>query len=232
MSGKKHIQRFRIAKNIDKEELNIRDGDFELINEDKHTWEAAHFWEKDAMQNEAICRICLCVDWQTKTSKVETFMRTNSMRGEVYYGLCSEYPIPYDTDFTQFPDFYDTEVRPLLRQLNEGVSIEWSNSNWIGVFNCNVRHLDWDVENKLHDTPTHDLQHYFNIIDLYDGSKSWLVSDLLADGIDLKTADLDNEVVMSLAVEKLSLGDGTDYKLIEVNIERELREIQSELQEE
>lgn len=208
--------------------------DFELTNENIEKWERAEFWEADPMQNtHNICDIILYVNWEKKTAKVETQMRTNSTPGEVWNGLASEYSIAEDTDFERFPEYYKEKIQPILLKIGEGFESEWDGSNWKGSFGDECEELNEKVDTLLReDTPKHDMIYYFSLRDSYEtGGMSQLKNDLEAEGIDILTADLNNDGVMSLAVETVTWGDGTDYKLIDVDVEAELREIQEELQE-
>jgi len=208
---------------------------FALKNKNVENWEKAEFWEIDPMQNnQSLCDIIIYVDWKEQTANVETQMKTNSMNGAVWNGLASEFELPEDTDFVQFPEFYKDEVQPLLQKIGDGFSKEWDGSNWKGRFSDECEELNEIVDTILREnTPKHDMIYYFSLRDSYDvGGISQLKNDLDAEGIDIITANLDDEGVMSLAVETVTYGDGCDYKLINVDAEAELREIQEELREE
>jgi len=211
---------------------NNENTDFELTNKNVDDWEQAEFWEKDPMQSEdALCDLILWVDWESKTVTVETMMRTNSTPGELYHGLASSFDLPVDTDFTRFVKFYNDHIRPKLQEIGATYESNWNGSNWIGS-------LDREQEEELSEyirtnVPEHDMCAYFSLKDLYNvGGSHSIEEDLEAEGIDLLTADLNNDGVMSLAVETVTYGNGTDYKLIDVDVEDELREIQKEIQEE
>lgn len=212
--------------------LKNENTDFELINKNVEEWVKTQFWEKDPMQSEpALCDIILWVDWEQKTANVETVMKTNSIPGELYHGLASSFTLPGDTDFEQFLAWYKENVQPKLQALGETYTSEWDGSNWIGS-------VDREAEEELYDyirreVPEHDMYAYFSLRDSYEyGGMQQLKNDLEAEGIDILTADLDDEGVMSLAVEIVTYGDGGEYKLIDVDVERELRIIQEELIEE
>lgn len=206
--------------------------DFELVNKDVEEWERAQFWESDPMQNnQELCEIVLWINWENKTATVETIMKDNSIPGELYHGLASAPTIPTDTDFTRFAKYYDEKIKTILQTIGEGFEAEWNGSNWIGTFNHDEA-LNEKLDQLLCDSPTHDMIAYFSLIDSYGGSKNRIISDLGAEGIDLKTATLDDDGIMSLAVEIVTYGDGSDYKLIDVDVEDELKDIQKELQEE
>ena len=206
---------------------------FELINKDIDNWTRTQFWERDSMQSEQLCRICLWVDWRDETCEVETVMHTNSYPVELHNGVCSRFNLPQDTDFTEFPKFLREEIISILDKLHVGFDHYWNGSNWRGSFDDDVRDLQWTLEQALQGAPTHDMQYYLSLRDLYgDSGSHTIVSDLKEEGIDLSTADLDNDGVMSLAVEIVTYGDDSDYKLIGVDVEDELRNMQKELQEE
>jgi len=210
--------------------------DFALKNRDVGNWERAQFWESDPMQNnQSLCMIILYVNWEDKTANVETQMKTNSTAGEVWHGLASEFRLPEDIDFTEFPEFYKTEVQPLLQKIGEGFESFRNGSNWKGRFTEKAQEINWELRQLLEgaNVPTHDMIYYFSLRDLYDvGGSNSIKGDLEAEGINILTADLDDEGVMSLAVETVTYGDGCEYKLIDVDVEDELREIQEELKEE
>lgn len=208
--------------------------DFELTNENVEDWEQAEFWEYDPMQSEqAVCDIIIYVKWEEKTATVETQMRTNSTDGAVWNGLASVFSLPVDTDFTQFAEFYKDEIQPILQKIGEGFESEWDGNNWKGRFSEEANELLRNLDQKLEGTPKHDICYYFSLRDSYEyGGISQLRLDLEAEGIDLLTADLNNDDVISLAVKTVTWNEGSDYKLIDVDVEDELREIQKELQEE
>lgn len=210
--------------------------DFALKNKNVDEWEKAEFWEADPMQqNQSICDIILYVNWEEKTVNVETQMRTNSTAGEVWHGLASEFSLPEDTDFEQFPVFFKEDVQPLLQKIGKGFESNWNGSNWKGSFTEEAQETIWELQQLLEgaNVPSHDLIYYFSLRDLYNvGGSHSIEEDLEAEGIDLPTADLDDEGVMSLAVEAVTYGDGSDFKLINVDVEDELREVQKELLEE
>lgn len=215
---------------------NVENTDFALKNKNVEEWEQAEFWEADPMQqNKSICDIILYVNWEDKTANVETQMRTNSTDGAVWHGLASEFSLPEDTDFEQFPEFFKDEVQPLLQKIGDGFESFWNGSNWKGQFTEEANETIWELQQLLEgaNVPTHDLVYYFSLRDLYNvGWSHSIESDLEAEGINLSTADLNDEGVMSLAVETVTYGDGSDFKLIDVDVEDELREIQKELQDE
>jgi hypothetical protein len=210
--------------------------DFELTNSNIEDWETAEFWESDPMQNnQSLCRIILYVNWEKKEANVETQMHTNSTAGEVWYGLASEFKLPEDTDFTEFPKFFKEEIQPILKRIGEGFESFWNGSNWKGSFTKDAQEQMWNLQQLLEgaNVPTHEMTYYFSLRDLYNiGGRDLIESDLKSEGIDLLTADLNNDGVMSLAVEIVTYGDGSDYKLIDVDVEEELKEIQKELIEE
>ena len=216
--------------------MTTENTDFALKNENAEEWEKAEFWEADPMQqNQSICDIILYVNWEEKTANVETRMRTNSTAGEVWHGLASEFSLPEDTDFEQFPEFFKEEVQPLLQNIGDGFEAVWNGSNRKGEFTDEARELFWELQQLLEgaNVPKHDLTYFFSLRDSYEyGGMGQLKSDLEAEGIDILTADLNNDGVMSLAVEIVTYGDGAEYKLIDVDVESELREIQEELKEE
>lgn len=207
---------------------------FDLKNEGIENWEQAEFWEYDPMLAEhGICSIIMYVDWESHEVTVETQMHTNSTYMRVWNGLASEFSLPEDTDFTQFVEFYKDEIQPLIQKIGEGFESEWDGNNWKGQFSDEANELLWNVDQKLEKAPTHNMCYYFSLRDSYEyGGIRQLRSDLEAEGIDLLTADLDNDGVMSLAVETVTWNEGADYKLIDVDVEDELREIQIELKEE
>jgi hypothetical protein len=209
--------------------------DFELTNENIENWEKAEFWESDPMQdNSELCSIILYVNWEKKTATVETQMDTNTIDGAVWNGLASEYSIAEDTDFKQFPEFYKEKIQPLLQKIGEGFESEWDGSNWKGKFNDECGELNEKVDTLLReDTPKHDMIYYFSLRDSYEtGGMSQLVDDLKSEGVDILTADLSDKDVMEKAVNAVTWNEGSDYKLVDVDVEDELKDIQRELQEE
>lgn len=214
----------------------VNEMNFELTNKNVEEWERAQFWESDPMQqSQSLCRIILYVYMEEKTANVDTQMKTNSTDGAVWHGLALEFRLPEDTDFTEFPEFFEEEVQPLLQKIGEGFESEWDGSNLKGRFTEEAQESIWELQQPLEgaNVPTHDMKYYFSLRDLYGESGSHTIEDdLEAEGIDLLTADLNNDGVMSLAVETVTWGDGVEYKLIDVDVEAELREIQAELQEE
>lgn len=208
--------------------------DFDLTNENVDSWEKAEFWEYDPMLTEhGICSIILYIDWESKKVTVETQMHTNSTSMRVWNGLASDFSLPEDTDFEQFAEFYRDEIQPILQKIGEGFESEWDGSNWKGRFSEEAHSLLWSLDQKLEESPKHDMCYYLSLRDSYEyGGISQLKSDLETDGIDILTADLDNKEIMETAVNAVTWNDGSEYKLIDVDVEVELREIQKELQEE
>jgi hypothetical protein len=206
---------------------------FTLKNKDVESWERAQFWDYDPMQRGSLCKICLWIDWRDESLEVETVMHTNSYPCDLHNNVCARFNLPEDTDFTQFPEFLQGEVLPILDELHAGFEYYYDGSNWRGRFSEDVRDLFWELEEALRGAPTHDMQYYFSLSDLYGESGSHtIVEDLKAEDIDLLTANLDDEGIMSLAIEIVTSGNDYDYKLIQVNIEDELKTLQSELREE
>lgn len=216
--------------------MTAENNDFDLINADVENWTAAEFWEADPMQNnQSICDIILYVNWEDKTAKVETQMRTNSTPGEVWNGIAGQFDLLDDTDFTRFPEFFKDEVQPLLQKIGEGFESVWNGSNYKGQFTEDAQEVLWELQQLLEgaNVPTHAMQYFFSLRDSYEyGGMKQLSDDLERAGIDILTANLDNEDVMSLAVETVTWNDGDEYKLIDVDVEAELKEIQEELLEE
>ena len=210
--------------------------DFELTNKNVENWEKAQFWESDPMQNnQHLCRIILYVNWEKKTATVETQMDTNSMAGEVWHGLASEFNIPEDTDFEEFSKFFNEEVKPLLQKIGEGFESSWGGSNWKGSFTEEAHETTWELQELLEgkNVPTHDMIYYFSLRDSYEcGGMAQLKDNLKSEGIDILTADLSDKAIMEKAVSAATWNEGSDYKLIDVDVEEELREIQEELREE
>ena len=210
--------------------------DFELTNKNVETWEKAQFWESDPMQNnQSLCRIILYVNWEKKTVTVETQMKTNSTDGEVWNGLASELKLPEDTDFEEFPKFFNEEVKPLLQKIGSGYESSWNGSNWKGRLTEEAHGIGWELQQLLDgaNVPTHDMVYYFSLRDSYEcGGMAQLKDNLKSEGVDILTADLSDKEIMEKAVNAVTWDEGSDYKLIDVDVEEELREIQEELQEE
>lgn len=212
-----------------------QNNDFALTNEKPEDWEKAQFWESDPMQNnQSLQGIYLYVDWEQRTADVETVMQTNSTPGRVWHGLDGMYKLPEDTDFSEFPEFFRDEVQPMLQKIGAGFEAEWDGSNWKGRFTEEAHDMLWDLDQLLQRALTHDMQYFFSLRDLYEyGGVEQMKQDLKEyDGIDLLTADLDNEEIQEKVIETLTGDDGVVYKLIQVDIIEELKEIQEAIKEE
>lgn len=206
--------------------------DFELIGTED--WTATQFWESDPMNNNgnALCGICLYVDWESKEVDVETVMNTNSTPSRIWHGLASRYTIPEDTDFSRFKEFYDKEIKPILQKAYKGFESEWDGSNWKGKFTGEAQEILWNLESDtLHETPTHDYTYSFDVLGAFEG-KQHLSEYLENDGIDLLAADLDDESTLSEIIESIESGDVVILNMDSNDYKNELTWIQEELQEE
>ena len=205
--------------------------DFELSNKNINEWISSQFWESDPMQNnQSLCDIILYVNWKTKEVSVETQMRTNSVAGEVWHHTASEYTIPYDTDFTEFKEFYDSEVKPIIQEIGVGFESVWNGSNWVGKFESE-RDLDWKVEETLQGSPSNDTVYSFDVIGTFNG-KHHLEEYLSEDDINFREADLDNDETLSKIIKSIESGDVVILNMDNEDYRNELKEIQEELREE
>ena len=225
---------------------------FDLTNKDVEYWEKAEFWESDPMQqNQSLCSIILYVDWESEDVTVETQMRTNSTSMRVWNGLAYEYGLPVDTDFKEFHKYYKEHIQPILQEMSKYFESHWDGSNWKGKFKFIEFKGDADeyfnyhlntekeyeyvqkMEDVLFNVPTHDMMYYFSLRDLYEyGGMRQLADDLKREGIDIYTADLNDNAIMQRAVNTVTWNEGYEYKLIDVDVKDELKEIQEELREE
>ena len=208
----------------------MESGDFNLTNADIGDWEKAQFWECDPMQdNQRLCKICLWVNWEEKTAAIETVMNVDSVPGELWHGICSRFKMSDDTDFTEFAGFFKEEVQPMLKKLGEGFELQHDGHNWKGYLSD--EELQYAVSEKLEEAPKHDMRYFVGLLDLY-GSVSAIVKELADAGIDLYTANLDDETVIAKATRVLTSFDGIDYKLLNTDVQEELKALQRELNEE
>lgn len=207
---------------------------FELSNKDVENWTATQFWEADPMNNNgnALCSICLYVDWEKKEAEVETIMNTNSTPGRIWHGLASRYKLPEDTDFTQFESFYNEDILPIIQKASEGFESEWDGSNYKGRFSEEAHDLLLDIDEKLHGAPTHDYQYSFDVLGTFGESKGELVDYLKRDGIDLLKANLDNVKVLQEIIDSIESGDVVILNMDSRDYKKELTWIQEELREE
>jgi hypothetical protein len=208
----------------------MESSDFNLTNADIDTWEKAQFWELDPMQNnQNLCKICLWVNWEDKIVTIETVMNDNSVPGELWHGLCSRYKMADDTDFTEFAGFFSREIQPMLQKLGEGYKSEHDGHNWKG--HLNDGELVFEISEKLETAPKHDMIYFIGLLDLY-GSVRIIVRELKDVGIDIYTADFNDDEVVKKATEALTSFDGIDYKLLNTDVQEELKTLQKELNEE
>ena len=208
---------------------------FELTNKNPENWEKAEFWEYDPMKSEpGICDIVLYVNWETKEVTVETQMDSNGVDGDVWHHLASEYSIAEDTDFERFPKFFKENIQPILQKIGESFESYWDGSNWKGRFGDEYEELTEKIGTLLRGhAPRHYLVYYLSLRDSYEyGGMAQLRDDLESEGIDILTADLSDSEIMEKAVNAVTSNEGFEYKLIDVDVESELRDIQKELIEE
>lgn len=225
---------------------------FDLVNENIDDWETAEFWVSDPMQqNQSLCSIILYVRWKSQEVYVDIRMQTNSTSMEVWNGLSYEYRLPVDTNFKEFSKYYKENIKPVLQEMGKHFESYWNGSNWKGkfkfvefkdeedeYFNSHLEvEAEYEYNQKMEDilfnVPTHDMVYYFSLRDSYEyGGIGQIIDDLKSEKIDIYTADLNNEEIMKRAVYAVTWNDGSDYKLINVDVENELKEIQEELKEE
>lgn len=130
-----------------------KNDDFRLTNKDADKWNRAQFLERDPMQPEQLCRICLWIDWRNKTCEVVTVMHTNSYPCELHNNVCTRLDLPQDTDFTQFSKYLKEEIVPILDKLHAGFDHYYNGSNWCGRFNRDVVDLHDTLEQALQKAP-------------------------------------------------------------------------------
>lgn len=201
---------------------------FDLTNEGIEELETAEFWEADPMQqNQALCSIILYVDWESEKVTVETQMKTNSTSMSVWNGLAYEYGLPSDTDFTEFYKYYKENIQPILQEMGKYFESYWNGSNWKGKFNFvefkdeedeyfnshlnTEKEYEYDqkMENAINNIPTHEMVYYFSLRDSYEyGGMKQLVDNLKREGIDIYTADFNDEEILKKAVNVVTLEEG------------------------
>lgn len=199
---------------------------------DTEEWTAAQFWESDPYNNNgnALARIRLYVDWEKKTAAVETDLNTGSIPGGVFHGLASEFTLPEDTDFTQFPEWYNSEIKPLLLEYVKHFSSEWDGSNFRGYVSEEGKSIRWDIAYKLGGAPKHDLYYSFDVLGAFEG-KQHLKEYLAGNGIDILKADLSDKKTLSKIIEAIEGGEVRVLNMDSEDYKKELLWIQEELLE-
>lgn len=188
------------------------------MNEGIDKWKDTQFVESDPyMNNEIVCDIVLCVDWEKQSCTVETRQKTNSTPAREYYKIDEVFRLPDTLDTTQFLEYYNEKIKPALQERGEFFEIVWNGHNNIGVF---TNFDDEDIANDygivIQDicdcAHSHDKFICFNLASSFDDYKDIIICAEQV-SIDFMTCDLDDATVVQKIMDYLE----DDYVYIGTN---------------
>ena len=184
--------------------------EFELVNSGKDEWTDTQFVESDPYQNnEKICEIVLCVDWEKQTTTVETRENTNSTPMREWNHLDECFHLPEMVDASQFVKYYDEKIKPLLKIRGNKFESYWNGSNFVGKFESDedddrfFDEAEIDIKDACDKAPEHDMCVYFSIGESF-ANYSDIISLLKYADIDFMTANLEDENIVDSIMNELT----------------------------
>lgn len=189
-------------------------------------WGAIEFWSPDSSQGyEVMCNIYLGIDYLNRTAQIVACELRDDLPSEEGYQVVSWSLVPEDTDFSLFGKFYAKEILPMLQSLPADT-------------NPDTYDLAEEIEYLCEHAPKHTLKYAIDVRSAYDDDLDMLAQALTDDGIDILTADLENEGILTRIINVIEMGDVIliDTQLGEMRLSRaeyrsQLQEIQAELRE-
>jgi len=186
---------------------------FELVNDNIENWTDVEFVESDPYQcNQAQCEIVLCVDWENKSSTVETRERVNSTPMREYHKIDQCFRLPENVDASAFKKYYDEKIKPILQERGEHFEIIWNGQNNVGSFQDeddedeywrrNGVNMESDVEiaDMCTAAPEHDKIAYFSIGESFVDYEDIIEYAKGAD-IDFMTCDFNDQEIVEKIME-------------------------------
>lgn len=208
--------------------------------------EATAWLELDPFNNQKLCDIYLCVDWEKQEVYVET-QYGNNTDYRTYMHLRSEYRISEQTDASQFKEYYDTNIKPLVLEQAEHFESYWDGHNWkgkfvemVGVENENEYGYDeygydeyvgndYEITLQLEGAPEHEKYIYFDVAESFLSYKD-IVDMLKYADIVFMTVDLEDVVNVKAIREYLS--DDVVYLMSDDQFRNDLISMRETMQEE
>lgn len=209
--GEQHAGRniINIPCKVDEKVSSNKCEQFELANCGKETWTDTQFVELESYQNEKQCAIVLCVDWENQEATVEARANTNSTQMREWNKLDQCFSLPAMVDASQFVEYYDEKIKPLLKTRGETFESYWNGSNTVGRFESDedddlfFDEADINIQDACDNTPEHEIFVFFSIGDSFADYNDIIVQLKYA-GIDFMTADLEDEKVVTSIMDILT----------------------------
>jgi hypothetical protein len=210
---------------------------FELTNEGSEKWIDIEFVESDPCQdNQKVCEIVLCVDWGAQNAVVETRMDTNYFLMRELNKLDQCVTLPKKIDASLFVEYYNKTIKPLLEERGKKFESYWDGSNLVGRFQTDedddrfFDETEINIQDACDKAPEHDKYIYFSIGDSLD-YYSDIIDILECADIDFMTADLEDDSVIELIMDRLNGGEcvflNNDNKTDFINIRKSIIESRS-----
>lgn len=174
--------------------------------------------------------IILWVDWEQERVDIYTKTQNSGCSDREQNRLATEFILPDNTDFSEFPVYYRDEIKPVLEKLSESFEVVYDGNRYVGEFDYDTYDdLFRELDNILENAPTHSIQwigdtstrEYFeNIPKILESA-----------GIDIMTADFDDYETLNNAINALEAVMDSDVVLFGVDYEADLKKLQEKLQE-
>lgn len=197
--------------------------------------EATAWLYPDPFNNEKLCDIYLCVDWEKQEAYVET-QYGNNMDYRTYMHLRSEYRISEMTDASQFKDYYNENIKPLVLEQSEHFDSHWDGHNWKGKYVDTTGEEDdeyvgndYEITLQLEGAPEHDKYIYFDVAESFQSYKD-IVDMLKYADIDFITVDLED--VENVKAIREYLSDDVIYIMSDEQFKNDLISMRETIQEE
>jgi len=192
-------------------------------------WKSTQFWEWDDKAH-SLCSIILWVDWEQERVDIYTKTKNSGRSDREHNHLAMEFALPEDTNFSEFPTYYNEEIKPVLEKIVESFETVYDGRRYIGQFKNEPHDLFIELESKLENVPTHIIRWIgdMSVRDFFEGIPEILKSA----GIDIMTADFGDYETLNKAIDALEAVADSDVELFNADYEADLKKLQEELQKE
>lgn len=196
--------------------------------EDFEEWSDDEFLEENPWEYESVFPVELHIDWVDETTEVVVSRLTPNSYAE-YYGNCAVFDIT-DVDFSQFGQYYNEKIRPIVVEISEHFYQEYDGHNMRGYFNDDNNELN-DVYPKFAETeelinraPKLDKMYAFNLSFAFNDSFNIFLECMEEEGVDFLDCDLDDPEIYEKVYNRIFDCDEFVY-FFDVS-KKDLKEIQ------
>ena len=176
---------------------------FEL---DGEGWTVAEFVEYDNNRDE-YAPIVLYVRWTDGYVNISAQPITNNQDGDVYYRNATEFTLDLDTDFTEFEEYFNKKIKPILEETAKHFEQEWDGHNMVGGFDfeiggdedVEIYQINAKIEKLLVEAPKHCYDFFTSIQDSFEGVD--IVEYFEEFGLDILNCDLENDENIDKIIE-------------------------------